>query len=191
MYRLKTIMQSMTLLNRRKLLSDKDLRLKQKTLLKQKADRLRQDVVGFLSRDDNSHILRGKSDTVKVGKGKQQKRVLNDYLHNLHLKYKPNLIFQYLSPRSVDYVQDILISLVNFVSRSICLCAKHQNFSFKLRTLKAFAVSTVTSPDTFVDTYKDFEDKLEEMLAKIPDGNIKFQQWKRVKIQNRKEACEL
>jgi len=56
--------------------------MKKKTLLKQKADQLRKDVVGFLSRDDNSRILPGKTDTVKVGKGQQQKRVLND----LHLK---------------------------------------------------------------------------------------------------------
>jgi len=78
----------MTSLNRRQLLSDKDLRLKKKTFLKQKADILRQDVVGFLSRDDNSRILPGKIYAVKVGKGKQQKRVLNDYIHNRHLEYK-------------------------------------------------------------------------------------------------------
>jgi len=44
----------------------------------------------------------------------------------------------------------------------------------------------VTSPDTFVDTYQDSEDKLEEMLKNISDINIKFQQWKRVKHQNGK-----
>lgn len=70
--RLETLMQSMTSLNRRKLLSGIDLKLKKKTLLKQKADRLRQDVVGFPSRNDNYRIVPGKTDAVKVGKGKQQ-----------------------------------------------------------------------------------------------------------------------
>jgi len=70
-YRLKTLMQSMATLNSRKLLSDKDLRMKKKTLLKQNADRLRQESVGFLIRDDSSRILPGKTDAVKVGKGKQ------------------------------------------------------------------------------------------------------------------------
>ena len=70
--RLETLMQSMTSLNRRKLLSGIDLKLKKKTLLKQKADRLRQDVVGFPSRNDNYRIVPGKIYAVKVGKGKQQ-----------------------------------------------------------------------------------------------------------------------
>ena len=70
--RLETLMQSMTSLNRRKLLSDIDLKLKKKTLLKQKADRLRQDVVGFPSRNDNYRIVPGKTDAMEVGKGKQQ-----------------------------------------------------------------------------------------------------------------------
>ena len=78
-------MQSMTSLNRRKLLSDKDLWMKKKTPFKQKADRLRQDVVDFLSRD--SRILPGQTDAVKVGKGKKNKQVLIIYT-TYHLKYK-------------------------------------------------------------------------------------------------------
>ena len=66
--RLKTLMQSMTSLNSRKLFQD--FRMKKTPLLKQKADRLRQENVGFLIRDDSSRILPGKTDTVRVGKGK-------------------------------------------------------------------------------------------------------------------------
>ena len=44
--------------------------MKKTPLLKQKADRLREENVGFLIRDDSSRILPGKTDTVRVGKGK-------------------------------------------------------------------------------------------------------------------------
>ena len=151
---------------------------------------MRQDAVGFVSRDDNSRILPGKTDTLKVGKGKQQKRALNDYMHNLYLKYKAESNFS-ISLSTLCQLHPRHISLVNCASTSICLCAKHQNFSFKLRTLKTLAVSTGTSADTFGDTYKDSEDKLEKMLEKIPDENITFQQWKREKLQNGKERIRI
>ncbi|KAH3702424.1 hypothetical protein DPMN_077441 [Dreissena polymorpha] len=51
--------------------------------------RITNEIVQFLERDDNSRQLAGKGDAVKVGntKSKKQKRVLNDYLYNLHLKF--------------------------------------------------------------------------------------------------------
>lgn len=149
--------------------------------MKQKADKLRQDVVGFLRRDDNSRILPGKTDAVKVAKDKQQKRVMNDYIHNLHMKNKAESNFS-ISLSTLCRLRPRDISLANFASRSSCLCAKHHNFNFKLRTLKTLEVWTVTSPETVVDTHSNSEDKLEAMLEKIPYENIKFPQWKRVKL---------
>ena len=44
-------------------------------------------IVKFLIRSDNSTCLPGKKDVIIVGKKKEQKYVLTDYLHLLHRKY--------------------------------------------------------------------------------------------------------
>ncbi|KAK6184250.1 hypothetical protein SNE40_006756 [Patella caerulea] len=183
-------MQKVTSLNRRKTLSSKDMRTPKKTKLKQRSERLKADVITFLSRDDNSRILAGKNDAVKVGRNREQKRVLNDYLYNLHIKYRAESNYT-ISLASFCRLLPKHITLVNFASRSICLCVKHQNFSFKLRTLKNLGLSTVTSPDSFVEIYKDDKDKMEEMLQGIVDGIVKYQQWKRVKLPNGKERMRI
>lgn len=189
-YRLKSFMQKMTSFNRRKSLSCKDLNVKKKRIMQQKADNLKEHVTSFLNRDDNSRSMPGKGDAVKVGKHKQQKRVLNDYLHNLHNKYRAESNKK-ISLAAFCRLRPKHISLVNFASRSICLCSKHQNFSFKLKTLKNMGISTVTSPDTFVDMYKDSNDKLEDLLQKAPGEVVKYQQWKRVKLPNGKDRMRI
>ena len=80
------------------------------------------------------------------------------------------------------------ISLVNFASRSVCVCSKHQNFSFLLRALKTYKVHNCTNSDKFVELYRDNQAQLDEILENIPDNEVvKFQQWKRVKLTNGKE----
>ncbi|CAG2198148.1 unnamed protein product [Mytilus edulis] len=49
---------------------------------------LRGDVVTFLERDDNSRMMPGKNDKKKTETGHIQKRVLNDSMLFLHLKFK-------------------------------------------------------------------------------------------------------
>ncbi|CAC5379205.1 unnamed protein product [Mytilus coruscus] len=49
---------------------------------------LRISVVNFLERDDNSRVMPGKNDKKKTKLGHIQKRVLNDNLMFLHLKFK-------------------------------------------------------------------------------------------------------
>jgi hypothetical protein len=188
--RLKSFMQKETALNRRKKLQNKDFRIRSKRILKEKSEKLKDDVVSFLSRDDNSRVLPGKNDAIKVGSTKEQKRVLNDYLNNLHMKFRAESNYK-ISLASFCRLRPKHISPVNFASRSICLCIKHQNFSFKLRTLKNLGLSNVTSPDSFCDMYKDSKDKLEELLQTMPDAAIKYQQWKRVKMPNGKERMRI
>ena len=52
-------------------------------------------VLSFFKRDDNSRAMPGKNDAKKVAAGvKKQKRILNDYLKNLHLMFlseEPNI----------------------------------------------------------------------------------------------------
>ena len=85
------------------------------------------DIKTFLERNDNSILLPGKADAVKVGKEKQQKRVMNDYMYNLHTKFlavstavslatlcrkKPQAISHVNFPQEVYvYARNIRISL--------------------------------------------------------------------------------
>ncbi|KAL4223328.1 hypothetical protein ACF0H5_016799 [Mactra antiquata] len=55
----------------------------------------------FLERDDNRTCLPGKRDKLKTKSGNIQARVLNDYLYNLHLKFKsenPHMNNMFLQP---------------------------------------------------------------------------------------------
>ncbi|WAR26588.1 hypothetical protein MAR_012292, partial [Mya arenaria] len=56
-------------------------------------------------------------------------------------------------------------------------------------TAKALNVTTCGNPDKFVEMFLDSPSSLNELLNKIPtnDENVKFQQWKRVKMKNGKE----
>lgn len=59
-----------------------------KAQAKAKSNHLRSKVTEFLFREDNCTILPGKKDVKKVGDQSEQKKVLSDYLHNLHFKFK-------------------------------------------------------------------------------------------------------
>ena len=48
---------------------------------------LTRKVVAFMERDDNRTCLPGKKDVHKDGKEQKQKRILNDYIYNLHRKF--------------------------------------------------------------------------------------------------------
>jgi len=127
--------------------------------------------------------LPGKADCIKDKDTKTQKRVLNDYMYNLHLKFTSESQIK-ISKASFYRARPKYISLVNFASRSVCLCSKHQNFSFLLRSMKSLGITSCTNPDKFVDMYKDSTAHLDELLNKMQEGDgddIKFQQWKRVK----------
>ena len=139
----------------------------------------------------NSRLLPGKADAVKEGKGskdKKQKRVLNDYLHNLHLKFFSETGCV-ISLATFCRYRPYHICLVNFMSRSTFLCPKHQNFCLKLWALKLLKVNSCTSPDKFIEIFPD-EAQLETVLSKISENTVKFQEWKRVKINVEMERRE-
>jgi len=128
-YRMKSTLEKMTNLNRRKSWSSKSVLPEKKRRLQDYRKRITDEIVQFLERDDNSRQLPGKGDAVKVDntKSKKQKRVLNDYLYNLHLKFLAESPVK-ISRASFYKTRPKHISLVNFASRSVCLCSKHQNF---------------------------------------------------------------
>lgn len=186
-YRMKSTLEKVTNLNRRRNIKNKNVLPIKRKRLDDLRKRVNDKIQTFLERDDNSRQLPGKGDAVKAGNKKIQKRVLNDYMYNLHLKFNAESDIK-VSRTTFYKARPKYVSLVNFTSRSVCLCSKHQNFCFLLRSLKCLNVTSCTNPDKFVELYQDSPAVLNEMLDKIPEGEeVKFQQWKRVKLQNGKE----
>ena len=83
-YRMRSYIEKMTLLERPQVVKNNT---EKKRILRSKAEQIKCDVQNFLNRDDNSRVLPGEGDSVKVGVAKKQKRLLNDYMHNLHMKF--------------------------------------------------------------------------------------------------------
>lgn len=139
-------------------------------------DALAKKVDFFLSRDDNSRMLPGKKD----GKGIVQRRVLNDYMKNLHLKFLAEFPEIKVSAGIFSKLRPQHIRLCNFLSKSTCLCSKHQNFALKCKCLQNLKVCNITNPDSFIRS-KD-EEEVNSILDQIDDDTVTFSQWKRVKI---------
>ncbi|WAR17870.1 hypothetical protein MAR_032464 [Mya arenaria] len=134
-----------------------------KRMLRSKAEKIKGDVENFLNRDDNSRVM---PVCFRVG--------LQDF---------EGIFLQTTAKRSN-------ISKLH-IKKCVCLCARHQNMGFKLKSLKNMNVCSCTSPDGFVEMYKSVPVQFESMKEKITQEHIKFQQWKRVKLPNGKERMRI
>ena len=99
-------------------------------------------IIEFLERDDNSRMMPGKKDfkTVRGKEGpekeKKQKRILNNYMKNLDEKYLADFPERKIFLSIFCRFRPAYLLLVNFASRSVCLCSLHQNIALKLKALK-------------------------------------------------------
>ena len=141
--------------------------------LKQKIGR---DVEEFLCKDDNSRCMPGKADSLKYGKSQKQKRILNDYLHNLLIKFCAEHTYR-ISLTTLSRYRPKYISLVNYAPRNTCLCQKHQDFALKLRCMKQIGATACTSPDQYVSAHR--EHGINEGLEKINQEKVNFKHWKK------------
>ncbi|XP_066298277.1 uncharacterized protein [Branchiostoma lanceolatum] len=148
--------------------------------------RLRRQVQEFLERDDNSRMMPGKNDCKKVGKEKLQVRILSNYLSTLRDKFEAETGIK-ISLSHFAKMRPQNMKLACFLSRNTCLCTRHQNFALKLKTLKQHNCVKTTNPDNFLQAFPD-ADKVESLLSNLPpDGNIKYDEWKRVEVDGKKK----
>ena len=129
------------------------------------------EVAGFMKREDNSTLMPGKRDCPS-GKSKGQKRVLSDYLHNLHRKFSLENPDVKLSRSQFATIRPKHIMLANFCNR------RHQNLALKLRSLHSQGVRICKNPDTLMC------EKNDEEIRTILDTDI---QKKRYNLQNGKK----
>ena len=127
----------------------------------------------FLQSDECSTCLPGKKDKVTVDRNVKQKRVLTDYMTNLH----NNLLADY-STKKVSFVvfcrlRPAHIKLASFPTRQTCLCQRHQNLSLKAVAIRERGVHCSSNPETFA---QQSDAQIHEQLASFPQ-KIYFDQW--------------
>ena len=81
------------------------------------------------------------------------------------------------------------IIFATFTSKNTCLCQRHQNFALKLQALRSKGVIHKTNPDDFIRLYD--EKAVENMINKIQDEKISFDQWKRVMVDEKKQKMKI
>lgn len=143
--------------------------------------KLQTQLTSFLEREDNSSVLvsKKKSDVLVIENKEHQKRILSDYIHNLHEKFRlenPEVkVSQALFYRS----RPKYFLLANFASRKTCLCSRHQNMALKLKAMRALRLNLPKSPDSFIKE-QDTNEKLKQTLETGLPDMVKFTQWKKV-----------
>lgn len=103
----------------------------------------------FLSKDDNTRQMPGKSDTKKTDGGQKQQKVLCDSLRNLYLKYNSENDEGKMSFATFCRLRPQKFSLTKYISNKKCLCQIHQNMAFLLKGIKASGVSVPLSPEDY------------------------------------------
>ena len=116
-------------------------------------------------REDNSRCNPGIQDKVKVNKHTYQTRILTDYLKNLHSKFLSKSPNAKLSLASFCRVRPAYIKLTRFISRTSCLCTKHQNLTLCVKTMKKLDIPVPLNPEKFVE----YESNIETMKSNAPD----------------------
>jgi len=149
-----------------------------------KRTKLSNDINKFLERDDNSRAMPGKNDKAKTVKGHVQRRVLNDNMAFLHMKYQAETSSK-VSFSTFFVMRPKHIGLTRYLSRNKCLCQKHQNMALALKSMKKAGAEVPLNPDeskrrlstTSADTF----------LSSITDDDVAYSQWKKVDIPDGKK----
>lgn len=135
------------------------------------------EVHDFLKRDDNSRCMPGKADVKKSENIKRQTWILTDYLANLYMKFIAECPIIKLSRATFCCMRPIHILTTTFISRSTCLCTKHQNMFLLFKALRKQDKEVPANPKTFAK-----EGLAEEMLRNKLSDYVVFSQWKKIQI---------
>lgn len=130
------------------------------------------EVDPFMERDDNSTCLPGKKDAYKDGKEHKQKRILNDYIYNLHRKLLAENSNTKISLTVFRRMRPKHVCVVKFSNRKTCLCQRYQNMVHKLKALKTIGITTLENPDTYVELKSD--DEILNDIENLAEEKINF-----------------
>ena len=71
------------------------------------------------------------------------------------------------------------LSLVNYTSKNVCLCPKHQNFALKLKAITSVGGKLSTNPDTVA---KLSIEEISSLVNELPVDKVVFSALKKVDI---------
>lgn len=151
---------------------------------------LRNSIIKFLERDDNSRMMPGKNDKKRTQSGHMQKRVLNDSMACLHMKFVTETS-EKISLATFCRLRPNYICLTKFISRNTCLCQKHQNMALALKNMKSVGVKVPTSPDEFARQLKESSINLNDIFLEISSENVKYEQWKKIEMPDGRKRTKI
>ncbi len=97
--------------------------------------RLHNKVLSFMTKDKNSCLTAGKSQTVTRGKIKKQKRFLNDNMENLHMRFLLESPDCKISYSVFCCMRPFWVAQPSIADRESCLCKVHENLGFLVEKL--------------------------------------------------------
>jgi hypothetical protein len=142
------------------------------------------DVEEFMSREDNSRMQPGKGDAIKSSSGeRKQTIILTNYLGDLYQKFLAEKAQVKLSLATFCRLRPRHILPAKFISRTSCLCIKHQHMSLKCQTLKKFNIVMNENPENLIDKCPELERAMTEMLP----NEVTYRVWKQVNVDEKKK----
>ncbi|CAC5416239.1 unnamed protein product [Mytilus coruscus] len=137
-----------------------------------------------MSREDNSRMQPGKGDAIKISKGeKKQTIILTNYLADLHKKYSAENPQVKISLATFCRLRPRHILTAKFISRTSCLCIKHQNMALKCQTLKKYNIFVRENPKHLIGQSLEIERSMDQML----ENRVTYRVWKQVPVEEKKK----
>ncbi|VDI36208.1 Hypothetical predicted protein [Mytilus galloprovincialis] len=142
------------------------------------------DVEDFMSREDNSRMQPGKGDAIKISKGeKKQTIILTNYLADLHKKFSAENPQVKISLATFCRLRPRHILTAKFISRTSCLCIKHQNMALKCQTLKKYNIFVRENPEHLIGQSLEIERSMDQLL----ENRVAYRVWKQVVVEDKKK----
>ena len=157
---------------------------------------IKETVFKFYMDDINSRCSPGKQDYVRVEGERIQKRICNDYIKRLHLRYNVENPHLTCSLSTFYKFRPAQVLTSKYLSKDTTCCQKHQNFQLLIKALEKILpdVRCATSPDAFIEHY-DTEEKINELLntfdEEAHEGMVVYEQWGRQKQADNKTKTRI
>ena len=114
--------------------------------------RMKAKVTDFFIRDDVSRLTTGVRRTIVRNKVKQQKRLMNDTLHNLYRKYLSENPSDKLSFALFCKLRPFWVVVPREQDRDTCLCKLCENFGYMVKSLIQSKILMVTNVHHLVES---------------------------------------
>lgn len=115
--------------------------------------RLKEKVTLFFERDDVSRITTGKKQTLTRNRNKKQKRLLQDSIKNLHLKFPSEHTDSNLSYTLFCALRPYWVVEPTLIDWDTCLCKQHENLTFIAKKLQQMSILDTFNIDRLAEAF--------------------------------------